>query len=44
MKPNVSLACQKYLCFQPVKAKETNREIKQKTLSFINLKQTFPNN
>ena len=44
MKPSISLACKKYPCFSPVKAKETKKEIKQKTLSFIKLKQTFPNN
>ena len=35
MKPSISLACKKYACFSP---------IKQKALSFIKLKQTFPNN
>ena len=40
----ISLACKKSPCFPPVKRKETEKEIKQKALSFIKLKQTSPNN
>ena len=35
MKLDISLTCKKSPCFLPVKTKETNKETKQKTLSFI---------
>ena len=42
MKPKISLACKKTQRFPPVQTEETKKEIKQRTLSFIKLKQTFP--
>ena len=44
MKPNITSACKKSPCFPPVITKEMKKEIKLKALSFIKLKQTFPNN
>ena len=35
MKPDISFTCKKSHCFLPVKTKETKKETKQKTLSFI---------
>ena len=35
MKLDISLTCKKSPCFLPVKTKETKKETKQKTLSFI---------
>ena len=44
MKPDISFTRKKSPCFPPVKTKETKKETKQKTLSFVILKQTYPNN
>ena len=38
MKPDISFPCTKSPCFPPVKTKETKKETKQKSLSFIILK------
>ena len=35
MKPDISFTCKKSHCFLPVKTKETKKETKQKTSSFI---------